>query len=660
MVSASPAVAPLRARAYRARMSSTTLRRTLQLLVAAAAAAHAQAAGTPSTDVFLSRISQRDGALLVQPPINLTRRDGYDNQPSFDPRGRVLYYTRRAPNALMRDSVRDVQSDIWQYALDGSSHVPVAVTAESEFSPQATADGTALTVVRVERDSAQHLWRLPLTASGTPARLVGAVKPVGYYAWVESKVVMFVLGSPATLQLMDTLTGRIDTIARDIGRGVRRVPGTARVTFVQKEGARWFIDELDLSTKRVTRLVQTLPQADEYAWVDSTMLVAGSGTTLQTWRRGQGAWTVAADLGFAPLTAISRVTVDPSGQWLAFVALPTPPGAVRASAWQPRVRDADVARDLAILAADSMEGRLTGSPGSWRATRWLSAQFRAAGLTPVGDSGFVQRVPLAAGTAATPGARIRPQLLASWAAYDSLPREKRLPGANVVGMIEGSDPSLRNEYVLMTAHYDHIGVGKAVEGDSINNGADDDAAGTIAVLQVARLLARGPVKPKRTIIFAAMTGEEVGLLGTRWYIEHPVRPLSELVANLEVEMIGRPDSLAGGVGRAWLTGYERSTLGDQLREGGIPIVPDRRPAQRFFERSDNIAFARMGIPAHTLSSFNLHPDYHTVRDEARYADAAHMARVIESAAQAIVILANGAKPAWHPNGQPLGTTRPMR
>lgn len=643
-------------------MTSTSLFRSLLLalpMTLAQAQTPAPAAGTPNTDVFLSRITKRDGALIVQPPINLTRREGYDNQPSFDLRGRVLYYTRRAPNALMRDSVRDVQTDIWRYALDGSDHTPATTTAESEYSAQLTPDGTSLTVIRVERDSAQHLWRMPLGAGGAAERLVGRVKPVGYYAWVGSQVVMFVLGAPATLQLMDTLSGRIDTIARDIGRGVKRVPGTSRVTFVQRAGAGWYIDELDLTTRVVTRLVPTLPGVDEYAWVDSTTMIAGTGTTLHQWVRGQTGWAVAADLAFAPLTNISRVTIDPTGNWLAFVAVPTALKAAAVGAYQPRVRDRDVARDLAILAADSMEGRLTGSAGSWRATRWLAAQFRDAGLTPAGDSGFVQRVPLAS-TVTAPGARQRPQLLSSWGAYDSVPAERRLPGANVVGYIEGSDPALRNEYVLMTAHYDHLGVTKAVNGDSINNGADDDAAGTVAVLQVARLLAKGTVKPRRTIIFAAMTGEEVGLLGTRWFIDHPVRPLSEMVANLEVEMIGRPDSLAGGFGKAWLTGYERSTLGDQLRDGGIPIVPDRRPSQRFFERSDNIAFARMGIPAHTLSSFNLHADYHTVRDEAQYADPAHMARVIEAAAQAIIILANGAKPTWHPNGQPIGTTRPMR
>lgn len=619
----------------------------------------APAAGTPNTDIFLSRVTLRDGALIVQPPLNLTRRDGYDNQPSFDAKGRVLYYTRRAPNALLRDSVRDVQTDIWSYALDGSSHVPVNVTAESEYSAQVTPDGASITVIRVERDSAQHLWRMPITPGGAAERLVGRVKPVGYYAWVGSQVVMYVLGSPNTLQLMDTVSGRIDTIARDVGRGVKRVPGSTRVSFIQKAGAQWYIDELDVVTRAVTRLTATLPQQEEYTWVDSTTVLAASGTTLRTWRRGQPGWMVAADLSYAPLTNISRVTIDPTGNWLAFVALPTPAGAVGASAYKPRVRERDVARALAILASDSMEGRLTGSPGSWRATRWLAVQFAAAGLKPAGDSGFVQRVPLAS-QAGAPGARVRPQLLASWGAYDSVPPERRLPGANVLGYIEGGDPALKDEYVLMTAHYDHIGITKPVNGDSINNGADDDAAGTIALLEVARLLAHLPQKPKRTIIFAAMTGEEVGLLGTRWFIDHPTRPLSQLVANLEVEMIGRPDSLAGGPGKAWLTGYERSTLGDQLRDGGIPIVPDRRPAQRFFERSDNIAFARMGIPAHTLSSFNLHADYHTVRDEAQYADPVHMARVIEAAAQAMLILSNGPKPAWHPNGQPAGTTRPMR
>ena len=187
--------------------------------------------------------------------------------------------------------------------------------------------------------------------------------------------------------------------------------------------------------------------------------------------------------------------------------------------------------------------------------------------------------------------------------------------------------------------------------DSIRNGADDDASGVIAVIEAARRLAAGP-HLKRTIIFAAMTGEEVGLLGTRWYMEHPVVPIAALVANLEIEMIGRPDSLSGGRGRAWLTGYERSTMGEMFAAAGIPIGPDRRPEQSFFARSDNIAFARMGIPAHTISSFNMHHDYHQVTDDVSAVDFDHMAAVIDAVIKATTLLANGPAPTWKPGGKP--------
>jgi hypothetical protein len=187
--------------------------------------------------------------------------------------------------------------------------------------------------------------------------------------------------------------------------------------------------------------------------------------------------------------------------------------------------------------------------------------------------------------------------------------------------------------------------------DSVFNGADDDASGVVAVMEIARRLAAGP-RPKRTIIFMATTGEEVGLLGARWYMQHPVVPNDALVANLEIEMIGRPDSLSGGSGRAWLTGFERSTMGESFAAAGLPIVPDKRPSQSFFARSDNIAFARMGIPAHTLSSFNLHEDYHQVTDEVRAVDFEHMAAVIDAAVKAVGLLANGPAPVWKPGGKP--------
>lgn len=323
---------------------------------------------------------------------------------------------------------------------------------------------------------------------------------------------------------------------------------------------------------------------------------------------------------------------------------------------RPRVVDAPVSESqvravMSVLADDSLEGRMTGSRGSAKAATFIAQQMGAVGLIPVGDSGYFQRVPIAL-TRRTNGQQ-RLSLMVDFAALDTFPLQQRRPGVNVVGIIRGGDPVLAREVVLVDAHYDHLGIGKPVNGDSIYNGADDDASGTTAVVEIARSIAGGPA-PRRTILFVATTGEEVGLLGTRWFIQHPPVALKSIVSNLEIEMIGRPDSLAGGPGRAWLTGYARSTMGAMFTAAGLPIVPDARPSQHFFERSDNIAFAQMGIPAHTLSTFNLHSDYHRPSDELSRIDFDHMTRVIQAGVQAVRILADGPIPHWNAGGQPAG------
>jgi len=323
------------------------------------------------------------------------------------------------------------------------------------------------------------------------------------------------------------------------------------------------------------------------------------------------------------------------------------------------VTPAEVARLLGTLSDDSLEGRDTGSRGSAAAARIIAASLRASGARPAGDSGYFQRVALARATVTVRGqTRQRLALLPDLAARDTVAPEGRLPFAavNVVGVLPGGDPRLRDEAIVVTAHYDHLGIGRPVNGDSIYNGADDDASGTTAVLAVARLLGRQRPAPRRTVVFLLVTGEERGLLGTRWYLDHPVVPLDHTAANLNIEMIARADSLAGGPGKVWLTGFERSTLGPMLRAAGIPILPDPRPEQHFFERSDNYAFARRGVVAHTLSTYDLHADYHQPSDEARLADPAHMAEVIAAAARAVRLLADGPAPQWAPGGRPEDQT----
>lgn len=640
-------------RSYVSDMTSTaSMLRLAAALFATLVAQPITAQPAPASDVFLVPLTRPTPTTWrVGVPANVSRFAGYDNQPAFAPDARALYFTRVGA---------DGQADIWRSDFGTGRAAPVQRTPESEYSAFPTPDSSALAVIRVEADSMQRLWRLPLDGSA-PTVLVPDVAPVGYFAYAnDSTLAMFVLGSPATLQVATLGRAGARTVARNIGRSLHRIPGTEHISFVQKGGTRWHIMRLNVTTGAIDTLVATRPRREDYAWLDATTIVMGDGAALYTYSLGADEWAPLADFGFARLTDITRLAVSRSANartatWLAVTAVQAPRVAAAPPANAPRLTvSADVVRrDLAILAADSMEGRGTGTPGGERAARWLASEFAKAGLAPAGDSGtFLQQVPLQRSPGFVPSGRSAPRAVASWAAWDTLPADQQLRTANVVGVLEGADPSRRDDVVLVTAHYDHIGIGRAVDGDSINNGADDDASGTIGLLELARAMAKGP-RPARTIVFAAVTGEEVGLIGTRWYVNHPVRPLERTVANLNLEMIGRPDSLTGGVGTAWLTGYERSTFGDLLADAGVPIVPDPRPAQRFFERSDNIDFARRGIPAHTLSTYNLHAEYHTVKDEAATLDPVHMARVIDAAIVALRALVDAREiPQWHPGGRP--------
>jgi hypothetical protein len=222
---------------------------------------------------------------------------------------------------------------------------------------------------------------------------------------------------------------------------------------------------------------------------------------------------------------------------------------------------------------------------------------------------------------------------------------------NAVGVLRGRDPALQHAAVLFSAHLDHLGVGKPVNGDDIYNGADDDASGTVAVLELARVLGAGP-KPKRTVIFALFGSEETGGLGSTYFREHPPVPLKDLAANLEFEMIGRPDP-AVKADTLWLSGWERSNLGATLAAHGAHLVGDPHPEQNFFARSDNYVLAKKGVVAQTISSYGLHGDYHRPSDDVAHVDFKHMTAAIGSLLGPVEWLVNSDfTPRWNQRGQP--------
>ena len=275
------------------------------------------AAAPPATDIYLAPLRAQEGRIVVATPVNVTARPGYDNQPSFLPDGRAFLYT----------SVReDSQADIYRYDIDQKTSVRLTATRESEYSPTPLPDGGGFSVVRVEADSTQRLWAFD--EDGTHPRLVlDSIKPVGYHAWGDAHtLVLFVLGSPSTLQIADAGFPAADgeVFAKDIGRSLQRIPGRMSVSFVQRDSvAGPALEELDIRRRRVTMLAKVPRGAEFFAWTPDGIVLTASGTTLYQWdsRRG-GAWEQVADLGAAGLSNVTRLAVSPQGDRLAIVAVP--------------------------------------------------------------------------------------------------------------------------------------------------------------------------------------------------------------------------------------------------------------------------------------------------------------------------------------------------
>jgi hypothetical protein len=274
-------------------------------------AASLGAQARPSTDVWVVPMRQQGSVPTFGSPVNATHRTGYDNQPSFTPKGDAVLYTVIGA---------DGAADIWRFPLPVGTARQVTATKESEYSAAVTPDGNWFSVIRVEADSTQRLWKFPVAGGEAPVVVLEKIKPVGYHVWAGSHtLVLFVLGDPPTLQIADDRTGTGDIVAKGIGRALAKVPGRDAVTFLQlnADSASW-ISELDVRTRAIRRVAAAPAGADYHVWTPNGVLLAASGSRILAWVDGR--WDVAADLGRYGVHGLSRLAVSPKGDWLAFVA----------------------------------------------------------------------------------------------------------------------------------------------------------------------------------------------------------------------------------------------------------------------------------------------------------------------------------------------------
>jgi len=258
----------------------------------------------PSTDIYLYRLSRLlpFGSRVV----NITNRSGYDNQPSWD--GSSILYTAQIGS----------QTDIYRYR--GGTHVQVTDTPESEYSAALTPDGKAISVVRVEKDSTQRLWRFPNDGSA-PTPVLRDVKPVGYFAWLDTTTLaLFVLGNPNTLQIADTRTGSARIVTTNIGRSLQRVPRSRKVSYLHRAGAHWQLETVDPGNLAIDTIAAMPDSAEFVAWRSENELYAAAGSRLLRLRLPAKSWVEVADLSRHGLRHVSRLAFSPDGSTLALVA----------------------------------------------------------------------------------------------------------------------------------------------------------------------------------------------------------------------------------------------------------------------------------------------------------------------------------------------------
>lgn len=273
--------------------------------------APASESAAPSTDIYLYRFGRFGLGAGVS---NITNRIGYDNQPSWDGNGRILYTSQSGG-----------QSDIYLIDFQTSLIERITDTPESEYSAALTPDGKAIAVVRVERDSTQRLWRIPRDGSD-PSIILPDIKPVGYFAWLDmTTLALFVLGSPNTLQIADTRTGVGRIVTTNIGRSLQRVPGGRRASYVHRVGNRWVLETVDPVPRSNGSFdidtIAALPDSADYVvWKSANELFTAAGSRILRMRLPNETWTLVEDLSAKGIRRISRMALSPDGSKMALVA----------------------------------------------------------------------------------------------------------------------------------------------------------------------------------------------------------------------------------------------------------------------------------------------------------------------------------------------------
>ena len=266
----------------------------------------------PSSDIFIIELKTDQGKMKLGQPLKITNFVGYNNQPSFLPDGHGILYT----------SIRNKQADIYRYDIRSGATTQLTNTPESEYSPTLMPDGKSISVVRVEADGTQRLWKFPI-AGGQPSLILENTKPVGYHLWIDDHALaLFILGKPNTLQIVDLRTGKAEVIAENPGRILRRIPHQNKFSFVHKISEReWTIKAFDLRTRTSASLVATLSNVEDYAWMPSGKLLMAKDSRLFAVIPLTGEdWQEVADFSGAGLKGITRIAVSPKGDRIAVVA----------------------------------------------------------------------------------------------------------------------------------------------------------------------------------------------------------------------------------------------------------------------------------------------------------------------------------------------------